>query len=215
MRRVGITALLVLAACGAGVSTQPDGGSGADGAPGSGLSLAFAIDPTVPGNVENGLTIDSVDLAIKDLRLTGDAASATDDRTRAAYLLIAWRAGHTPFPATFPQAPPGLYSKIAFKLENDIGDAFHLRGSVVWNGKSYPYKIEDDNGISIDVPMNVVLPAGGGAMDTLQIHLHDVIAALDWSKATLELDGTLSFENDSTIRNEIATSFTAASIAPH
>ena len=207
--------MFVLVACGPGTSSQPDGGTGDDGGTGSGLTLAFAIDPAVPGNIEDGLTLDSVDLSIKDLHLTGDAASATDDRTRAAYLAISWRQGHTPFPATFPKAPPGLYSKIAFKLENDTGDSFRLHGTVMWNGQSHPYQIEDETGFSVDVPMDVVLPAGGSAMDTLQVHMHDLIAGIDWSKATLELDGTLSFENDTNIRSGIVAAFSAASAVLH
>jgi hypothetical protein len=215
VNRVGIILLFVGGACGAPPASTTDGGAGGDGGNGSGLSLAFAIDPAVPGTLLPGVTIDRVDLAIKDLRLTGDAASATDDRTRAGYLAISWRSDHQPYPATFPKAPPGQYSKIAFVLENDTGQSFVIQGTVTVGGTSHNYVIQDDHDVNVSVPMNVMLPVGGTASDTLQAHMLGVLTNVNWSDAVLEPDGTLQLTSDtdlSTVRNNLGAAFTAASI---
>jgi hypothetical protein len=217
--RIGITAVLSLvAACGSPINVTPDAPADADvDAPqssGTGLSLAFRMTPPVPGTVFPGVTLDSVELSIKDLRLTGDAAPG-DDRTRAAYLAIAWRQDHQPFPATFPQAPAGLYSKIAFKLENDSGDAFRMRGTVMWDGSPHAYEISDDGNMSVDVPMSVVLPAGGSVTDTLQVRMLGVMAGIDWSKAKVSDDGTWTLRDNTLneLRSRLALAFTAASVS--
>jgi hypothetical protein len=207
--RAGIIVLFVAGACGAPPASTPDGGPD-----GSGLSLAFAVDPAVPGTLLPGVTIDRVDLAIKDLRLTGDAASATDDRTRAAYLAISWRDGHQPYPAAFPKAPPGQYSKIAFVLENDTGESFVIKGSVMFAGTMHNYVIQDDHDVNVSVPMNVMLPVGGTATDTLQAHMLGVLTGVNWENAVLEPDGTLQLTSDtdlSAVRTNLGAAFTASS----
>lgn len=213
MTRVGTSIALaaLLAACGSHPGTgddTPDGGTG------GGLSLAFSITPAVPGDIIDGLTVDSVELSIKDLRLTGDAAPG-DDRTRAAYLAISWHSEHQPYPATFPQAPSGLYSNLAFKLENDTGTAFRMHGTTIFfDGKVHPFEIESENGLDVSVPMNVMLPAGGTATDTLETHVITVLTGLDWSKMTLSSDGTLELQDGgevSALRERFVSAFSTAS----
>jgi hypothetical protein len=214
VKRAGIIVLFVGGACGAPAPANPDAAGDGDATFGSGLSLAFAIDPAVPGTLLPDVTIDRVDLAIKDLRLTGDAASATDDRTRAGYLAISWRSGHQPYPATFPKAPPGHYSKIAFILENDTGLSFVIKGTVTIAGASHSYVIQDDHDVDVSVPMDVMLPVGGSATDTLQTHMLGVLTGVNWADATLEPDGTLLLTSDidlSVVRTNLGTAFTAAS----
>jgi hypothetical protein len=209
-------ALAALAACGASPQGGPDANNGSDGGSSGGMSLAFSIDPAVPGQVFPGATIDSVDLAIKDLRLTGDSASATDSRTHAGFLAISWRADHQPYPATFPAAPPGKYANIAFKLENDIGQSFVIKGSVMFLGNSHPYLIEDNHSVDISVPMDVELPVGGSASDTLETHMLGVLEGVDWANAEIESDGTLVVTSDSdltNLRGRFVTAFTAASVS--
>ena len=213
MKRAGIIVLFVIGACGS-PAIAPDGGGGGDAPNGSGLSLAFAIDPPVPGTLFPDVTVDKVDLAIKDLRLTGDAASATDDRTRAGYLAISWGPDHQPYPATFPKAPPGQYSKIAFVLENDSGQSFVIQGTVTIEGSTHKYTIQDNHDIDVSVPMNVMLPVGGSAMDTLETHMLGVLTGVNWADAQLQPDGTLQLTSDSdlsTVRNNLGSAFTAAS----
>ncbi|HTJ42548.1 MAG TPA: hypothetical protein VL463_10670 [Kofleriaceae bacterium] len=217
MTRAGIfAALLVWAACGSPIEVQPDGGTDADAASSGGLTLSFAIDPEVPGDLFPGATLDDVDLAIKDLRLTGDAASATDDRTRAPFLDLEWKSDTAPRPAMFPTAPPGRYSKIAFKLENDTGDAFRIHGTILWfDGQVHPFEIEDDNGVDISVPMDVTLPVGDKAGDTLEVHMVGIFAGIDWQNAKLDDDGTVKVTSDTDlheVRDRFGGAFSAASI---
>jgi hypothetical protein len=212
--RAGIIVLFVAGACGASPASGPDAGPGGDSANGTGLSLAFSVDPAVPGTLLPGVTIDRVDLAIKDLRLTGDAASATDDRTRAGYLAISWRDQHQPYPAAFPKAPPGQYSKIAFILENDTGQSFVIKGTVTIADTMHNYVIQDDHDVDVSVPMDVMLPVGGTATDTLQVHMVGVLTGVNWENAVLEPDGTLQLTSDtdlSAVRNNLGAAFTAAS----
>ncbi len=218
MRLAGICAALAAtmssAACGSSVQGGPDANDG-DGGTG-GMSLAFSIDPPVPGDVLPGATIDSVDLAIKDLRLTGDSASATDPRTHAGFLAISWRADHQPYPATFPAAPPGKYANIAFKLENDTGESFVIKGTINWLGTVHPYLIQDNHSVDISIPMSVTLPVGGMASDTLETHMLGILEGIDWSHAEIEDGGTLVITSDtdlSDVRNHFAAAFSAASVS--
>ena len=220
MNKAGIcTALLVWAACGSPIQVQPDADNGADAASSGGLSLAFSIDPQVPGDLFPGATIDAVRFSIKDLRLTGDAASATDDRTRAALLSIEWKQDTAPRPTMFPLAPPGRYSKIGFKLENDTGEAFSIHGTVLWiDGQVHKYEIEDEHSVDVSVPMDVTLPIGQMAGDTLQVHMIGIFSAIDWKNATVDSDGTLHFESDvdrTEVRDRLSAAFTAASVSTH
>jgi hypothetical protein len=216
VKLVGISAALAaLAACGTSPQGGPDADPGSDGGGSGGMSLAFSIDPAVPGDVFPGATIDSVDLSIKDLRLTGDSASATDTRTHAGFLAISWKADHQPYPAAFPAAPPGKYANIAFKLENDTGYSFVIKGTVNFLGADHPYLIEDNHSVDISIPMSVTLPVGGAASDTLETHMLGVLEGIDWSHAEIEDGGTLVVEGDSDlsdVRNRFGAAFTAASV---
>ncbi len=209
---VAFATLLSSSGCGSTTPATPDARSDTDAGVGNGLALAFSVDPAVPGTALPFVTLDSVELWVKDLRVTGDAAPG-DDRTRAGFLAISWKAGHQPYPATFPMAPAGVYSKIAFKLENDTGEAFRLTGTFTIGGTSHAYEIQDEEGVSVNVPMNLTLPAGGTATDTLEFHALGVLGVIDWKSASIDPDGTIKLhDNDiAAVRNQLGLAFTAAS----
>jgi hypothetical protein len=216
--RVGIiVAFATLTACGSPITVMPDAAGDPDAAPGAGLKLAYAIEPSVPGPILPGATIDSVSLSVKDLRLTGDAAPG-DDRTRAALVAIGWGQELTPSPTIFDKAPPGLYSKIAFKLESDAGNAFRVEGTVLWgDGKSHHYVIEDDNAVAVTVPMDVMLQAGGGASDTLEFHLIDALILTNWTHAKIDEDGNVKLDDGELhdFHDRMSKAFSAASYQAH
>jgi hypothetical protein len=175
---------------------DPDAAGSADAGPsGNGLSLAFSTTPAVPGPLLLGATLDSVDFYVKDLRITGDAAPG-DDRTHAAMVALSWGQELAPPPASFPTAPPGHYSKIAFKLENDTGPAFKIRGTAYFNGTPHPYLIQDENSVSVSVPMNVTLDVGGSASDTLRVNLYGVLVLVDWTQAELDSNGNITLDDN-------------------
>jgi len=183
--------VLGFTACGNTPSGGPDAGGG-DGGNGQGLVIDWAVDPAVPGNLEDNVTLDTVELHLRDLRVTGDAAPG-DERTTMPTVDLAWGDGNAPSPTTFAAAPPGLYSHVAFSLERDLGEGYRLIGTVQVAGTTYPYEIEDELPVAVSLPMSATLEAGGNASETIQASFHDVVTGVDWTQVTLD-DGTLRIE---------------------
>jgi hypothetical protein len=181
--------LLGFSACGNTPSGGPD--AGADGG-GGGLVLDWAVQPGVPGNLEDTVTLDTIELHLRDLRVTGDAAPG-DDRTTVPSVDLGWSDGNTPGSTLFAAAPPGLYSHVAFSLEQDLGEGYRLNGTVQVGSTTYPFEIEDERPVAVSLPMSVTLDAGGTATETVRASFHDVVTGVDWTQVSLD-DGTLRIE---------------------
>ena len=155
MRRLVGLALLVLAGCPADDQSQPD-------APGSaGVAVAWITDPAmVPGRVEDGFDLTSVQFHLRNLRVVGDAG-AGDARTTAPVAELGWNDKAQPAPIEFPDAPPGLYARMLFSIDRGSTPyAYELHGTAETLTGREPYAILDPDPIAVDLDYQIEAAAG-------------------------------------------------------
>jgi hypothetical protein len=155
MRRALGLALLILAGCPADDQTQPDAPAGA------GVAVAWVTDPaTVPGRVEDGYDLTAAVFHLRNLRVVGDAG-AGDPRTTTPLAELGWSSESRPGPIAFPDAPPGLYSRMLWTIDRGAGRyAWELHGTAQTSAGREPYAILDDDALPIDLDYQIMAEAG-------------------------------------------------------
>lgn len=200
MRSLALLSFLLCAA--AGCPADPDGqgppdatAPADDASPGSGgLVFRWKLDKGLPVEAGSSVTIDSIELRLRDVRALGDAAPG-DARTTRDALELTWKPPEAPEPLAFRSAPPGLYSELQGRLAGDGGGfAFRIRGTAPWrDGELHAFEVEDEGATAFSVALsNVELKAG--AEKGLDIELRtDFLGDVDWS--ALDLDqGVIELE---------------------
>ena len=181
----------LLLACHTSSPEHPDApeGSGA-----SGLHVAFAAQPMIPGDVDTGLSLGSAGFWFDNLSLIGDAGPH-DDRTSAQDLNIHFNQGWMPYPEDFPNAPSGVYSKLSFELDGHVTQpSYRLEGMVTINGTPTPYKIDDRAELSMSLDCGLTLQPGGNETVTLLISFHDALTSIDFASLPMD-DGVLTLDD--------------------
>lgn len=190
MIRCGLLAGLLIA-CHTSTPPAPDS---PDGSGASGLHVAFAAEPAIPGDVENGLTLESAQFNFDNLSMIGDGGPH-DSRTTAQDLDIHFEQGWMPYPVDFPDAPSGVYSKLSFEIDGHVVDAsYRLKGKVNVNGTMMPWEIEDRAELSLSLDCGVTLPPGGNDTLTLRIKFHDALGSIDFASLPTD-DGALTLDD--------------------
>jgi len=157
------------------------------------MHVTFATEPTIPGNVENWLTLESATFAFDNLRVIGDAGPG-DPRTTANLFTLHWDASSAPEPIDFPDAPSGLYSKVSFQVDGHVlTDSYHLKGQVNLNGTWMKYDVEDSLSLSLSLDINRTLDPGGSQTIGLLVKFHDALTSIDFSTLPFD-DGALQLE---------------------
>jgi hypothetical protein len=191
MRSIGI--LLVFTACHVGSAAQPDApDEPGDGMPhGLGMFVDWSASPTLPGPVTDKITVSSASFQIDHFQIVADAGAVT----RARYQL-SWDKDGTPKQDEFPDAPPGVYSKITLVMMGVSSgkDAFSIRGTWRDNNVSKEFEIEDDVPFSTSFDCDEVLAAAGAATLGIKVDLKDALGGIDFKNAheddgILEIDG--------------------------
>ena len=179
----------LLSACHTDDTNPPDVPPGS-----SGLVVRWSSAPTTwPGDLGNGVTIDSARFKMDSLRVIGDAGPG-DPRTSATAYEARWDEGTKPADNVFADAPPGLYSQISISIDGHLTEAsYELRGHVFVSSQQYEYRIEDQNALTFTVQTDKMLAPGGEATIGLRvnfIHAIDVVnfAALPVEEGRLELE---------------------------
>jgi len=185
----------------------PDGGEVPDGGAG-GLVFTWHTTPAIPSTGADGIRIDEVQLQLRDVRAIGDAAPG-DGRTSRASLTLEWDGSHAPDPLRFDQAPPGLYSTLALRVEG----GYEIRGGVLRDGTWTPCKIEDDAAGPVSVPLDALsLEVGHTVTLPIQIDLAAVMNAVRWADVPVD-DDELVVDEDSpqiaAVRQRLQHVFTA------
>lgn len=209
----------ILAACGSSPPATPDGatmGSG-DGGGTGGLFVHWWSDPELPGAVGNNATVTTATLWVNSLRVIGDADPG-DDRTTHDAQKIWWDDHGGPPVFEFPDAPSGLYSKIAVALNGlIIEDSYEIDGMVDVAGMTKPFKIHDALPLNISLDISEALSPGSMVDVTIHIDFTSAIGVVDFSTLD-EDDGKLDLDTlDSQMpafRAAIQNSFTIAGSAP-
>lgn len=185
--------VVLLCACHTTASNHPDGGSDDDGdaqvGP-AGLSIPIAIQPSTPGPVKDGVTVEEVTFKLLSLRVTGDAAQVATPTE----IDLTWKDGVEPAPVVFADAPTGLYSKETLRIDGQLTDnSYWINGHATVNGNVYPFKIYDRDYLEIYLYGDAQLAPGGSAQVPLLFELDHALESIDWSlvdndNGTLVLD---------------------------
>ena len=196
MRQAKWTVLLVLLLVGC-PSDPPsgDGDAGTDGGAGvRGLVFVFQVDPVLPGQTSPGVTVDSLELHLRDVRVVGDAA-AGDPRVSRADLTMKFLAGQPTAELAFPDAPSGMYSRLAARL-GGTGHSYVIKGHATVGGVSRPFEIEDEEALPLAIDFTPVqVRAGRVATVRIGVDVVVVIAQVDWDM--VRFDGEkLTLEHD-------------------
>lgn len=163
---------------------MPDGGpDGSDGGS-QGITLVWRSEQDIPTTSDDP-SIEEAELALRSVRVIGDAASG-DAATTQERVRLRWDDDDEPDELRFDQAPPGKYAKIDVVLrgwDGDDGGSYELSGSVRVNGTLYRYEIEDDAQLSasIALPDGTMLPPGGTLALEVRVNLRDVVKDLAFS----------------------------------
>jgi hypothetical protein len=205
----------LLCACHTSSTGMPDSpqGSGA-----SGLHVAFAAQPVIPGNVTDAVTLDSAYFNFDNLSVIGDSGPG-DNRTSAHGLNIHFEQGWMPYPEDFPDAPSGVYSKLSFEIDGHVVNAsYRLKGKVNINGTLMPYQIEDRAPLSLSLDCGLTLQPGGNETITLLIKFQDALSSVDFASLPMD-DGALTLEDTNSkivdFRNQFSQAFSIQTSGPN
>lgn len=174
--------------------TDDDGGDDT-----AGIELYFLLTPDgeLPLSIGGDVTVDQVKLRVADLCVFGDAASC-DERTSRATLELDWHEADAPAPVRFMSAPPGLYSRVEFRLDDLGGDySYRIEGTVRLPDDSvHDFQIEDSATIPLGFNLDgVSLQPNQIVRLDVTLDLPKLLQEIDWSLAEVEEDGSLSIDD--------------------
>lgn len=197
MRSIGL--LLLLAACQSGSPAAPDAPIVPDsGTPAKlGIYVAWSAKPSLPGALDDKLSVADATFQLSQLELIGDAEPGSESTTHSKYLL-AWDALGTPKPEEFPEAPVGMYSKITVSMASvGLGAlAYQIHG--IWRdgGVAYPFRIEDRLPLRTTLDCQQMLAAGSWASIAISVELEDPISHVDFKRLPVDAGGMVLATGD-------------------
>jgi hypothetical protein len=174
MRHLGL--LWMIAACHEASPSITDGPS--DIAPKAGLYVTWGAHPVLPGPVTPSITLSRVTFQIDRFEVQSDA----DGGTSHARYPLTWSAETTPAPEAFPDAPSGLYSRVAITLGGFYPNAYEIDGTWLDRGKIKPFRIVDRVTLKTAFELSQTLSAGGAATIEIAVELADALDSLDFHR---------------------------------
>ena len=202
----------LLCACHGTDSAAPDATSGPDAPPGaSGLHVTWATSPVIPpGTTGGNVTVQSLRIKVDSLRVIGDAGPG-DPRTSKTGFDLVWDSDHHPDPIDFPDAPTGLYSKVAIQADGHLtDDSYDITGTVVVSGTTEPFVIHDLDALTANIDLSTTLDPGTGATIPILVRLDDALGVIDFATLNYD-DGKLELDTFDAqmpaFREKLATSF--------
>lgn len=215
VRAISLLVVAALAGCPASGGTSDAGRDAGDDAPGvsGGLAFEFGTDPVIPGAVGTKVHVDEVRVFWHDVRAIGDSAPGDSRTSRASYDLV-WENGHSPEPLVFPQAPPGLYSR----LEARVGGgqrAYEIKGTVTLrDGNTESFEVNDEALGSISISLSGVEVSSATVTARVTMSLA-FLASVDWDALWDERHDLKIEEGDpavAAISAALATSFAVTDV---
>ena len=179
----------LISACHTDDTGTPDGETGD-----AGLTIKWSSRPEMwPAQVETGLTLTSARFACDNLRVIGDAGPG-DMRTTAQDFLVYWDGSNAPESIKFEDAPPGLYSQIALLFDGHvITHSYQFKGTVVVNGNTEDFVIEDDNPLGVTVSLEKLVSPGATSTISIDIDFQHALDVVKWDQLP-KSDGKLELE---------------------
>jgi len=205
MRLIGV--LLMIAGCQFSGMARPDAPSApGDGQHGPGMFVTWKANPTIPGMLSDTLTVSEATFQIDHFQIVADAGNVT----RTNYLL-AWNPTSAPNADAFPDAPPGMYSKVTLAMmTGSQGDfAYQIRGTWRDGGLTKNFEIRDGSALSVGFDCSEVLGAAGSATVGIKLDLRDALGGIDFTKAEDD-DGVLELSDSlelSALRSRLMSAF--------
>jgi hypothetical protein len=191
MRWIGV--LLMVTGCQfssmAGSSTPDAPG---DGHPRSlGMLVTWKANPTIPGMLSDKVTVSDATFQIDHLQVVADAGNVM----RTKYLL-AWDQTTSPKTDVFPDAPPGMYSKVSLvMMSGGLGSyAYQIHGTWRDNGETKNFEIRDSAALIIGFDCSEMLAAAGSATIGIKLDLRDALDGIDFKNAEDD-EGTLELSD--------------------
>jgi hypothetical protein len=177
---------------------ERDGG-GDGGVLDSGIGLSFVTQPSLPADYShngNHIWLDEAHFTMVDLRLIGDSATG-DQRTSKDLVQFDW-AGDRSIPVDYPDAPPGMYSKVRATVA-----AYEVRGEVeIDGGDTYGLEIEDSaSSVPIELPLEFVLEAGQSRQLEVEVDLRHMTEELPYDQIEVD-EGSVEIEEGSDAMNQ-------------
>lgn len=191
MRWIGV--LLMVTGCqfsSMAGSNTPD--APGDGHPrGLGMFVTWKANPAIPGILSDKITVSDASFQIDHLQVVADAGNVM----RTKYLL-AWDQTTTPNTDAFPDAPPGMYSKVTLvMMSGGLGTyAYQIHGAWKDNGTTKNFEIRDSAALSIGFDCSEMLAAAGSATIGIRLDLRDALDGIDFRNVDEE-DGTLELSD--------------------
>lgn len=182
--RCGVIAGMLLGCGPGGIGPQDD--TPVDDAPigPHGLILEWSSSPSDILSEVNGVTLKEARFALDTLRVVGDAGPG-DLRTTKMGLDLRWNKDVEPGDVTFDNAPTGLYSQVALDFDGGTNESFRIEGTVVINSNTEAFKLESDNPVTFNIPIDVMVSPGMMSTIKLRVNFTHAFDSLDW--ATLDI----------------------------
>jgi hypothetical protein len=174
MRRLGV--FLVIAGC-QGAGTPPvDALDAVVATPG--LFVRWNAQPSVPGPVSASVTLSRVTFQVDRFEVQSDA----DGGTSHARYPLTWSASTAPAPEAFPDAPSGLYSRVAITFGGFFENAYEIEGTWLDHDTATPFRIADRITLKTSLELSATLSAGGAATIGVALELSDTLASIDFHR---------------------------------
>jgi hypothetical protein len=162
----------------------------------TGMGLVFVIKHELPSEHDrNGykFNLDEAEMELRNLRLVADSVADGDERTTMPVLAGLWMETMPQVPALYPDAPPGLYSRIRGTVA-----AFEVEGEVEVDGTFYDLEVET-GGLSVpfELAINYNLEPGSPLLLEVEIDLQKVMDEVEYDLLPI-VDGEILIENDAT-----------------
>jgi hypothetical protein len=146
--------------------------------PEAGLYVTWGAHPMLPGPLTASVTLSQVTFQIDRFEVQSDA----DGGTSHSRYPLTWSAAAVPAPEAFPDAPSGLYSRVAITLGGFYANAYEIDGTWLDRGKTKPFRIVDRVTLKTAFELSQTLAAGGAATIEIAVGLADAIGGLDFHR---------------------------------
>jgi hypothetical protein len=155
------------------------------------MFVTWKANPAIPGTLSDKITVSEATFQIDHFQIVADAGNVM----RTKYLL-AWNPTSTPNPDGFPDAPPGMYSKVTLAMmTGSLGDfAYQIRGTWRDSGSPKNFEIRDSAALSVGFDCSEMLGAAGSATVGIKLDLRDALGGIDFTKVDEE-DGVLELSD--------------------